>query len=141
LIDTVDRQILDILRQDARQPLKAIAGAVGLARSSVSARIARMEREGVITGYRAEIAIEQAGGAAAMVSLRLASTPLPSVVAAVCADPAVYRCYSLAGETDLLVEIASPSSAGVNAARDRLSSLPGVVQARTALILKRDKAG
>lgn len=138
-MDAVDRHILELLRRDARLPLKTIAGTVGLARSSVAARIARLEAEGIITGYRAEIAVERTGGATAMVSLELASTPLPDTVAAVVSDPAVVRCYSLAGEVDLLVEIMAADGETLNAGRDRLSVLPGVVRARTALILKRDK--
>ena len=139
-MDSIDRQILDLLKRGARRPLKSIAGDVGLARSSVAARIARLEEEGVITGYRAEIAPERTGGAAAMVFLELASTPDPDTVAAVCADPNVDRCYSLAGDIDLLVEISASSSDGINQARDRLSSLAGVTRARTALILKRDRS-
>lgn len=140
-MDDVDRQIVALLRQDARAPLKTIAGKIGLARSSIRARIARLEAEQLITGYRAEIALEKVGGVAAMVCLELASTPMPQAVAAIVADPAVDRCYSLAGEIDLLVEISHMNSAGLNDARDRLSVLPGVVRARTFLILKRDKAG
>jgi DNA-binding Lrp family transcriptional regulator len=140
-MDLIDRKIIDLLRQDARMPLKTIGGKVGLAHSSVRSRITRLEAAGLITGYRAQVAPEQAGGAAAIVSIQLASTPMPEVVAAIVADPAVDRCYSLAGEIDLLVEISDVSSAGLNAARDRLSVLPGVVRAQTALILKRDKAG
>lgn len=138
-MDAIDRHILELLRADARAPLKTIAGAVGLARSSVAARIARLEADGIITGYRAELAPDRAGGAGAVVSLELAGTPLPDTVAMVVADPAVLRCYSLAGEVDLLVEISAPDSTALNAARDRLSILPGVTRARTALILKRDK--
>lgn len=138
-MDSIDRRILDLLSGDARAPLKTIAGEVGLARSSVAARIARLEDDGIITGYRADIAAERAGGASAVVSLELASTPLPETVAAVVGDPAVVRCYSLAGEVDLLVEVTATSSDALNAARDRLSILPGVIRARTALILKRDK--
>lgn len=140
MIDAIDRRIIELMRRDARLPLKVIAGAVGLARSSVASRIARMERDGVIRGYQADIAIEEAGGASAMVSLRLAHTPAPAVVAAVCADPEVVRCYSMAGETDLLIEIVSASSGGLNDVRDRLSTLEGVIEARTALILKREKS-
>lgn len=138
-MDAIDRRILELLQADARQPLKAIAGVVGLARSSVAARIARLEAEGVITGYRAELAADRIGGVGAVVSLELASTPLPDTVARIVADPAVRRCYSLAGEVDLLVEISAPDSEALNAARDRLSTLPGVTRARTAPILKRDK--
>lgn len=138
-MDAVDSRILELLRGNARLPLKTIAGAVGLARSSVAARIGRLEAAGVIIGYRAEVAADRRGGAAAIVSLELARTPLPETVAAVTGDPAVVRCYSLAGEIDLLVEIAAPDNDALNAARDRLSVLPGVTRARTALILKRDK--
>lgn len=138
-MDLIDRQILELLRGDARLPLKTIAGAVGLARSSVAARIARLEAAGIIIGYRAEVAPDRVAGGAAIVSLELARTPLPETVAAVTGDPAVVRCYSLAGEVDLLVEIAADDSDALNAARDRLSVLPGVTRARTALILKRDK--
>ncbi len=138
-MDGIDRRILELLRADARAPLKTIAGAVGLARSTVAARIARLEADGIITGYRAELAVDRAGGVGAVVSLELASTPLPDTVARVVADPAVLRCYSLAGEVDLLVEISAPDGAALNAARDRLSVLPGVTRARTAPILKRDK--
>lgn len=138
-MDAIDRDIIALLRRNARLPLKTIAGAVGLARSSVAARIGRLEAQGVITGYRAEVAADRAGGAAAIVSLELARTPMPETVAAVVSDPAVARCYSLAGEIDLLVEIAAADNDALNAARDRLSVLPGVVRARTALILKRDK--
>lgn len=138
-MDSIDRTILDLIRRDARLPLKTVAGEVGLARSSVAARIERLEASGIITGYRAEIAEERAGGAGAMVSLVLDRTPRPDTVAQVVADPAVLRCYSLAGETDLIVEITATSCDGLNSARDRLSSLPGVRNARTALILSRDK--
>ncbi|MGC1468412.1 MAG: Lrp/AsnC family transcriptional regulator [Sphingorhabdus sp.] len=140
-MDFIDRQIIELLRRDARLPLKTIAGTVGLARSSVRSRIARLEAEELITGYRAQVALEKAGGAAAIVSIELASTPMPDVIAAIVGDPAVDRCYSLAGEIDLLVEISDVSCAGLNAARDRLSVIPGVVRAKTSLILKRDKAG
>src|SRR5690606_1565024 len=68
-MDAIDRRILDLLRADARLPLKTIAGAVALARSSVAARIARLESDGIITGYRAEIAPDRTGGTGAVVSL------------------------------------------------------------------------
>lgn len=140
-MDMIDRKIVDVLRRDARLPLKTIAGIVGLARSSVRSRIARLEATGAIRGYRAVIAAEHAGYTSAMVSLHLERTPMPDVVAQVVADPAVERCYSLAGEVDLLVEITAVATDELNVARNRLSTLPGVVRAQTALILKRDKSG
>ncbi len=138
-MDAIDQQIIEMLRRDARAPLKVIAAAVGLARSSVAERIARLKAAGVIIGYRAEIAPEHAGGAGAVVLIELTSTPQPETVARIVADSAVMRCYSLAGGIDLLVEISTAHGKGLNEIRDRLCALSGVSAVRTHFILRREK--
>lgn len=50
-MDELDRRILDILRQNARIPVKDIARQVSLTSPAVSSRIHRMEQDGVIAGY------------------------------------------------------------------------------------------
>lgn len=54
-IDDTDKLILDILQRDARIPVKAIADQVSLSSPTVSARIEKLQRAGVITGYMARI--------------------------------------------------------------------------------------
>lgn len=73
-LDEVDRIILDVLQENAKTPLKEIATQVYLSTPAVSARIEKMEKEGIITGYRAQVnpealgyhikATDQSGGAA-----------------------------------------------------------------------------
>ena len=60
-MDHIDRKIIDILQQNARAPLKEIADRVFLSSPAVSARIARLEREGVLSGYQARIDAPKAG--------------------------------------------------------------------------------
>ena len=60
-LDDRDRQILALLRQDARLPLKTLAARIGLARSTLRERLARLEADGVIRGYRIDIAPEANG--------------------------------------------------------------------------------
>lgn len=136
-MDAIDAQIVDMLRANARLPLKTIAGAVNLARSSVRDRISRLETAGVIRGYHAKIA--NGAELSAVLQLKLARTPDPVVVAAVVGAPEVRRCYSLTGDVDLLVEIAAPDTERLNAVRDRIAGLPDVVEVTTAFVLKRDK--
>ena len=136
-MDTIDRQIVAMLRENARLPLKTIAASVGLARSSVRERLSKLETQGVIGGYHAHIVAD--GRIGAILQLRLARTPSPDIVAKVCAMAEVARCYSLSGEIDLLVELDAPDAAQLNAARDRIALIPGVEDTTTALILKRDK--
>ena len=57
-MDAIDRQLLDLISANARLPLKTLAAHVGLARSSVRERLARLETGGVIRRYTVELAIE-----------------------------------------------------------------------------------
>jgi len=136
-MDAIDRQIVAMLRGNARLPLKTIAATVGLARSSVRERLTKLETAGTIGGYHARIVDE--GTIAAVLQLRLARTPSPDIVAAVTGMAEVARCYSLSGEIDLLVEIEAVDAAKLNSARDRIALIAGVEDVTTALILKRDK--
>lgn len=54
-LDAIDRRIVDILQHDARLPVKTIAEKVSLSSPTVSARIERLQRDGVITGYMAVV--------------------------------------------------------------------------------------
>jgi DNA-binding Lrp family transcriptional regulator len=137
MMDAIDTQIVSLLRTNARMPLKTIAAKVELARSTVRERLVKLETSGVILGYHARIA--DADRLSALLQLKLAKTPAPRAVAAITAMPEVLRCYSLSGDIDLAVEIEGRTTAQLNAARDRIATLPDVVDVVTALILKRDK--
>ncbi|AOB39681.1 DNA-binding transcriptional regulator AsnC [Bordetella parapertussis] len=50
-LDAIDRQLLSLLQANAREPAAILARKLHLARSTVVARIARLERDGVIAGY------------------------------------------------------------------------------------------
>jgi len=54
-LDSVDTQILDVLAKDARLSYRDIAKRLGLSHTNVSARIKRLEDDGVILGYAAVI--------------------------------------------------------------------------------------
>ena len=53
-MDHIDRKIIDLLQNNARAPLKEIADHVFLSSPAVSARMARLESSGTITGYQAQ---------------------------------------------------------------------------------------
>ena len=57
VLDTADKIILDILQENAKTPLKDIARKVYLSTPAVSARIEKMEKEGIITGYYAQVGV------------------------------------------------------------------------------------
>ncbi|HEU4533595.1 MAG TPA: Lrp/AsnC family transcriptional regulator [Polyangiaceae bacterium] len=140
-MDDIDRQILRLLQEDARRPLKSIAGEVGLARSSVRERIGRLEASGVIRRYTAEIAPPAGGGGAlgAFLLVRLEKTPARDAVGKIVAHPEVVRCHSVSGDIDLIVELRAGDMSALNEARDRIALEAKVADVTTAVVLRREK--
>ena len=140
-MDAKNKQILELLQQNARSPIKTIAGKVGLARSSVRERIARMEATGIIRAYRVELAKGEPADAAveAFMIVRLDKTPAPKTIARIVAHRAVTRCSSVGGEIDVIIEARTADIASLNALRDEIAGYEHVVDLTTAIILKRDK--
>ncbi|GII32510.1 Lrp/AsnC family transcriptional regulator [Planotetraspora mira] len=70
-LDLTDWSILGELQRDGRVPLTELARRVSLSASAVTERVRRLESEGVITGYRAEVDLAAVGFAVlAMVRLK-----------------------------------------------------------------------
>ena len=136
-LDDKDRQILDLLRTDARRPLKTLAAKAGLARSTLRDRLSRMEADGIIRGYRADI-VDGESNVAAYLFIRLKVTPAPGLIAFLKRMPEVRSCTSLTGDVDLLVELAAASTEGVNVLRDRISSHESVADLTTSIVLNRN---
>ncbi len=141
VIDETDNKLLQLLWQDGRASVKALAGKLGLARSSVSERMSRLQRDGVIRGYRVEVAedVRPQPQVFAFLLLGLQSTPDFATVAEIAAMSAVRRCASVAGDTDVVVELAAASIDQVNAARDLIAGKPNVARVKTLVVLRNER--
>lgn len=60
-LDHIDEQIIKLLHENARTPLKTIASKVFLSSPAVSARIERLEASGIISGYTARVNASELG--------------------------------------------------------------------------------
>lgn len=136
-LDDRDRRILDLLRRDARLPLKTLAAQVGLARSSLRERLTRLEAEGVIRGYRADIA-EDEGRVSAYLLVRLKKTPALAMIEPLRAMAEVRHCASVAGDLDLIVQLEAATVERLNAVRDEIAIHPDVADLTTSIVLRRD---
>jgi DNA-binding Lrp family transcriptional regulator len=140
-LDDRDRQILALLRQDARLPLKTLAARIGLARSTLRERLARLEADGVIRGYRIEIAPEASGTVSAYLLARLQRTPALDFVADLRQLPEVRDCASVAGDIDLIIQLQAETIERLNAVRDEIARHPAVADLTTSIVLRRDIGG
>ena len=72
MLDRTDRAIVGILQENARLSNKEIAGRVGIAQSTCSERIRRLEHAGVFRGFHADVDPAVVGvGLQAMIAVRL----------------------------------------------------------------------
>lgn len=72
-LDATDGVILDMLEKDGRATLSHLSEATGLSVSAVQSRVQKLERRGVIRGYKAVIDDERRGLA---VNAYIAVTPI-----------------------------------------------------------------
>ncbi|MBN9165742.1 MAG: Lrp/AsnC family transcriptional regulator [Myxococcales bacterium] len=125
MIDDKDAAILDALAADSRAPLKAIAAAVGLSRSSVQERIARLVADGTIAGFSIRRGAEQKGARAYML-VATAGAQCAAVAPRLLGIAEITRCDSVAGETDMVLTVEARDAAALQAVRDRIASVDGV---------------
>lgn len=125
-IDENDRKLLQLLREDARRPTADLARSTGMARSTVQARIARMEASGLIAGYtvRPGRAMKPPLRATALLTVEPRSGP--AVLARLRALPAVEIVHTTSGRFDLLVQIAADSTEELDETLDRIGEVRGV---------------
>jgi Lrp/AsnC family leucine-responsive transcriptional regulator len=99
LLDATNLRLLAELVADARISQAELGRRVGLSAPAVAERLARLEREGVITGYRTEVSPAALGYTlAAVVRMRPAPRQIPTVADVARATPEVVECHRVTGE-------------------------------------------
>ena len=133
--DEKDKQLLRLLSENARSAVSDLARALGLARTTVQARIDRLEARGVIAGYtlrlgaagrpalRATALVAIEPRAAAEVLMRLKS--LSNVVAV----------HTTSGRFDLLVQITAASTEELDLTLDYIGGAKGVKSSESLIHL------
>ena len=134
-MDSRDRKILALLQADARLGYAEIGKKVGLAASSVHDRVRKLEKTGVIRGYRADIDHEQAGfPITAIVSLALRPGSPSEVPALVSEFELVESCYSVAGDNSYALLVRAPSTKDLEELLDALRAKLEVVTRATVVL-------
>ena len=105
-LDTADRKIVELLQEDARLPLKSIADKVSLTSPTVSARIDRLEKDGVITGYRASVNPEVFDyRIKAFINLEVEPVRKKEFYPYITDCPNVIECNCVTGDYSMLMEV------------------------------------
>src|SRR3954470_11109857 len=144
-MDDIDRQIVALLRQDARRSFQSIGLRVALSAPAVKRRVDRLEADGVIRGYTAQVDPGRYGwGTHAIVALhcegRMAGgegggAAPAEVRAAVDHHPEVAAAYTVAGEASAVVHVRARDTAHLEETLERIRDHPGVTRTQTQIVL------
>lgn len=140
-LDSYDRKILQFLAADGRMSVADLSRAIGLSKTPTQARLRKLERDGVITGYRAMIDPIRLGlDHVAFVEVRLTDTreaALAEFNAAVAAIPEIEQAHLIAGNFDYLLKIRTQSmTAYREVLAEKLSTLPHVANTSTYMAMQ-----
>jgi DNA-binding Lrp family transcriptional regulator len=133
-----DDALLELLAADARLSTAALARRLGVARSTVQARLERLERTGVVRGYTVRLGTATNARrvqAHAMISVEPQQQAL--VERKLQAMPAVTTLLTVSGAYDLIAMLAAESTEALDAALDELRACPGVKSTSTSIVLSR----
>jgi DNA-binding Lrp family transcriptional regulator len=138
LLDDVDRRILDELVRDGRASIRTLAERIHISRTNAYARVERLVREGVITGFQAQVAPEPAGlGTSAYVSLTIEQNTWREVAARLARVRYVQHAALLGGDHDVLALVRAPDNAALrDLVLNQVQAIPGVLSTRTWLVFE-----
>lgn len=144
LLDAQDLEILSVLQEDGRISNARLAARVGLSEAACWRRFKRLESEGYIVGFQANLDRRKLGiGVVAFVLVRLANhrgEEASSFEREVQGVPEVLGCHNITGQADYLLHVvARDLDAYGELVHNRLRQLPGVASLTSSLMLRRVK--
>lgn len=135
-MDDLDHRLIAALRHDARAPVAALAQQLRVSRGTVTNRIAKLERDGVITGYTVRLRPDAASDEIrAWTSLAVEGNQY-DVVRALLGEPGVAALHDTNGRWDLLVELRVADLDALSRTLERIRAIPGISASETSVHLR-----
>ncbi|MDE1940189.1 MAG: Lrp/AsnC family transcriptional regulator [Alphaproteobacteria bacterium] len=130
-----DAKLIALLRANAREPTASLARKLGLARSTVQERIARLEREGTIKGYTVKLSEDVPGRLKAVVMISTDPKQADRVGAELRKLTEVRSLAAVSGASDLIATVEGEGPARLDAALDRIGRIHGVARTVSSIVL------
>ncbi len=141
-LDAIDRDILDVLSRDGRASWRELGERVRLSANAVAERVRRLERAGVIRGYRAEIDQRALGNTIeALIDVQIATGTDPDAFeAALIREPYVLDAVHITGRFDYAVRVLCPDVSALDDLTRTLKRQLGAGTTESRVVLRRASA-
>jgi DNA-binding Lrp family transcriptional regulator len=136
-VDQTDRQIIALLREDARRSFQDIGAHVALSAPAVKRRVDRLRADGVIKGFTTLVDPRRFGWQTqAIVELTTEGRfSGADILSAISSHPEVAAAYTVAGQASAILIVRAQDTVHLEEVLERLRETPAITRTRTAVIL------
>ena len=136
-MDTLDHQLIGLLRNDARLSVAALAHKLKVSRGTVTNRITRLEDQGIIVGYTVRLRPDaQPHDIHAWTSIAVEGNETRTVIASLLGEPAVAELHDTNGRWDLLVGLRAANLTELSTVLERIRLIKGIQSSETSIHLQ-----
>ena len=131
-----DSRLIALLKANAREPTASLARKLGLARSTVQERIAKLEKDGTIKGYTVTLSeARETRRLRAIVMISADAKHADRVGAELKKMHEVRALYAVSGAYDMIAVVETETTARMDAALDRIGRASGVARTVSSIVL------
>lgn len=135
-MDELDRSIIGLLGADARMSVATLSRRLKVARSTIQARLERLETGGVIAGYTLKLGEgAREGRLRASVLLSIEPRAQAAILTRLKSIAEIERCFTTSGRFDLLLQIACPNTQVLDQVLDQIGAMTGVKSSESLIHL------
>lgn len=137
----MDRQLVGVLRHDARASLSQLAAVLGWSRATVRARLSRLQERGEILGFSVVLKTDQMRDVVrGLMMIAIEGRGTDRIIRRLNAMPEMRQVYSTNGRWDVIVEIGADKLETFDQVLFRVRRLEGITASETSLLLSTRKA-
>lgn len=135
-----DRQLIALLRDNARMSVTELAQRLRVSRATVQNRIDKLEQGGVIIGYTVRLKPEAEGHRIrAWMGIAVEGNKAQAVLQALRGEPHVYALHSTNGRWDIVTELRADTLEQFDRVLGRIRLIPGIAATETSILLSTHK--
>lgn len=135
-MDDIDRQLVALLRTDARRPVASLAKALKVSRGTVQNRMRKLEAEGTIAGYTVRLKPKAEGHRIrALMTVVVEGNHIERVLKSLAGDPAVEALHTTNGRWDIVAELRADTLEAFDTVLGRIRLIEGIANTETNLLL------
>ncbi len=136
-MDATDRELLSLLRKNARTSVAILARKLSVSRGTVSNRITKLEDAGIIVGYTVRLRPDaQPHEIRAWMGVAVEGNETRAVIASLLGEPGVATLHDTNGRWDLLAELRAANLSELSRVMERVRLIRGISSSETSIHLE-----